>query len=83
MKSDAIAPEDSRRFESTELEDRAKALVSLAQARIARRILEAVCGTAHWLSATSGNFILWLCVYIPGEAILKGEYIVPPVVEVS
>jgi hypothetical protein len=38
---------------------------------------------SNWLPAPSGNFILWLRVYIPGEAILKGEYIVPPVVEVS
>ena len=37
----------------------------------------------NWLPAPAGNFILWLRVYIPGEAILKGEYIVPPVVEVS
>jgi hypothetical protein len=38
---------------------------------------------SNWLPAPSGNFILWLRVYIPGEAVLKGEYIVPPVVEVS
>jgi hypothetical protein len=38
---------------------------------------------SNWLPAPSGNFILWLRVYIPGEAILKGEYIVPPVIEVS
>lgn len=38
---------------------------------------------SNWLPAPSGNFILWLRVYIPGEAILKGEYIVPPLVEVS
>jgi hypothetical protein len=38
---------------------------------------------SNWLPAPSGNFILWLRVYIPGEAILKGEYIVPPVVKVS
>jgi hypothetical protein len=37
----------------------------------------------NWLPAPAGNFILWLRVYIPGEAILKGEYIVPPVVEAS
>ena len=37
----------------------------------------------NWLPAPSGNFILWLRVYIPGEAILKGEYIVPAVVEGS
>jgi hypothetical protein len=38
---------------------------------------------SNWLPAPSGNFILWLRVYIPGEAVLKGEYIVPPVLEVS
>ena len=37
----------------------------------------------NWLPAPLGNFILWLRVYIPGEAILKGEYIVPAVVEGS
>ena len=36
---------------------------------------------ANWLPAPSGNFILWLRVYIPGEAILQGKYTVPPVVE--
>jgi hypothetical protein len=36
---------------------------------------------SNWLPAPSGNFILWLRVYIPGEAILQGKYIVPPVVE--
>ena len=38
---------------------------------------------SNWLPAPSGNFILWLRVYIPGEAILRGEYTVPPVVEVK
>jgi len=38
---------------------------------------------SNWLPAPAGNFTLWLRVYIPGEAVLKGEYIVPPVVEVS
>lgn len=38
---------------------------------------------SNWLPAPSDNFILWLRVYIPGEAILRGEYIVPPVVAVS
>jgi len=37
---------------------------------------------SNWLPAPAGNFILWLRVYIPGEAILRGEYRVPPVVEV-
>jgi hypothetical protein len=38
---------------------------------------------SNWLPAPSGNFILWLRVYIPGAAILNGEYMVPPIVEVS
>jgi hypothetical protein len=38
---------------------------------------------SNWLPAPSGNFILWLRVYIPGEAILHGKYTVPPVVEVK
>jgi hypothetical protein len=37
---------------------------------------------ANWLPAPAGQFILWLRVYIPGEAILNGQYIVPAVVEV-
>jgi hypothetical protein len=37
----------------------------------------------NWLPAPSDRFLLWLRVYIPGEAILKGEYIVPPVVKVN
>jgi hypothetical protein len=36
---------------------------------------------SNWLPAPSGNFILWLRVYVPGAAILNGEYRVPPVVE--
>jgi hypothetical protein len=36
---------------------------------------------SNWLPAPSGNFILWLRVYIPGTAILDGKYDVPPVVE--
>jgi hypothetical protein len=38
---------------------------------------------SNWLPAPSGNFILWLRVYIPGAAILDGKYMVPPVVEVK
>jgi|SRR5664280_578597 hypothetical protein len=38
---------------------------------------------SNWLPAPAGKFILWLRVYIPGEAILHGEYTVPPVVEVA
>jgi hypothetical protein len=37
---------------------------------------------SNWLPASSDNFILWLRVYIPGEAILHGEYKVPPVAKV-
>ncbi len=38
---------------------------------------------SNWLPAPTGNFILWLRVYIPGEAILDGKYTVPPVLEVN
>ena len=37
---------------------------------------------SNWLPASSGKFILWLRVYIPGQAILHGEYTVPPVAKV-
>jgi len=36
---------------------------------------------SNWLPAPTGNFILWLRVYLPGAAILNGQYQVPPVVE--
>ncbi|MEJ2710354.1 MAG: DUF1214 domain-containing protein [Anaerolineales bacterium] len=38
---------------------------------------------SNWLPAPTGKFILWLRVYMPGTAILDGEYEVPPVVEVE
>jgi len=38
---------------------------------------------SNWLPAPTGKFILWLRVYMPGTAILDGEYEVPPVVEVK
>ncbi len=38
---------------------------------------------SNWLPAPMGPFILWLRVYIPGEAILDGRYTVPPVVKVK
>jgi hypothetical protein len=38
---------------------------------------------SNWLPAPADRFILWLRVYIPGAAILNGEYTVPPIVEVS
>jgi hypothetical protein len=34
---------------------------------------------SNWLPAPTGRFILWLRVYIPGQAILDGNYRVPPV----
>jgi hypothetical protein len=36
---------------------------------------------SNWLPAPSGNFILWLRAYLPGQTILDGEYKVPSVVE--
>lgn len=36
---------------------------------------------SNWLPSPSGNFILWLRAYLPGQTILNGEYKVPPVVE--
>ena len=38
---------------------------------------------SNWLPAPTGNFILWLRVYLPGKAILDGKYKVPPVVEMK
>ena len=38
---------------------------------------------SNWLPAPAGHFILWLRVYMPGQAILDGQYQVPPVVEVK
>jgi hypothetical protein len=38
---------------------------------------------ANWLPAPTGQFILWLRAYLPGAAILNGEYQVPPVVAVN
>ncbi len=36
---------------------------------------------SNWLPAPAGKFILWLRAYLPGAAILDGEYKVPPIVE--
>src|ERR1700730_3354413 len=36
---------------------------------------------SNWLPAPAGRFMLWLRVYLPGAAILHGDYTVPPVVE--
>ena len=38
---------------------------------------------SNWLPAPTGDFILWLRVYLPGQAVLDGEYQMPPVVQVS
>jgi hypothetical protein len=38
---------------------------------------------SNWLPAPAGNFILWMRVYMPGQAILDGKYKVPPVVNVK
>src|SRR5215831_15872953 len=37
---------------------------------------------SNWLPAPTSNFILWLRVYLPGQAVLDGEYKMPPVVQV-
>ena len=37
---------------------------------------------SNWLPAPAGNFVLWLRAYLPGTAILSGEYTIPPVVGV-
>jgi hypothetical protein len=36
---------------------------------------------SNWLPAPTGSFILWFRVYIPGAAILNGEYELPAVVK--
>jgi hypothetical protein len=36
---------------------------------------------SNWLPAPTGEFIVWLRVYLPGATILDGKYKVPPVVE--
>jgi hypothetical protein len=38
---------------------------------------------SNWLPAPTGKFILWLRVYVPGQAILDGTYNVPPVVKIT
>jgi hypothetical protein len=38
---------------------------------------------SNWLPAPRGTFILWLRVYVPGQAILDGEYKVPPIIKVK
>ena len=38
---------------------------------------------SNWLPAPAGHFRLWLRAYLPGQAILNGEYTVPPVVGIQ
>ncbi len=38
---------------------------------------------SNWLPAPSGNFILWLRVYLPGEEVIEGKYNIPEVKEVE
>jgi len=38
---------------------------------------------SNWLPAPTGNFILWLRVYLPGQTVLNGEYKMPPIVQAS
>jgi hypothetical protein len=38
---------------------------------------------SNWLPAPSGQFVLWLRVYMPGKAILDRKYKVPPVAKVK
>lgn len=38
---------------------------------------------SNWLPAPTGNFILWLRVYLPGQTVIDGEYKAPPVVQAS
>lgn len=38
---------------------------------------------SNWLPAPTGAFKLWLRVFAPGNAILNGSYVVPPVTEVN
>jgi hypothetical protein len=38
---------------------------------------------SNWLPAPTGAFILWVRFYLPGQAILDGEYKMPPVVKAS
>jgi hypothetical protein len=38
---------------------------------------------SNWLPAPSGNFILWMRVYMPSATILNGEYKIPPIVKMK
>ena len=48
---DKIASEYDRRYDNLPLQDRGKALLALAGRLRPRRVLEAGCGTGHWLAA--------------------------------
>jgi hypothetical protein len=60
-------------------------LVPNADGSVDIYIQNAVAGghESNWLPAPTGKFILWLRVYLPGRAVLDGEYQMPPVVQVS
>jgi hypothetical protein len=36
---------------------------------------------SNWLPAPTGNFIVWLRVYLPGQSVVEGSYRAPPIVE--
>jgi len=38
---------------------------------------------SNWLPAPTGNFLLWLRIYLPGPSVINGTYRPPPVTEVS
>jgi hypothetical protein len=38
---------------------------------------------SNWLPAPTGDFLMFLRIYLPGSAVLNGSYRPPPVVEVS
>lgn len=38
---------------------------------------------SNWLPAPTGDFLLFLRVYLPGQAVLNGTYRPPPVIEVN
>ena len=37
----------------------------------------------NWLPAPTGDFLLFLRIYLPGQAVLNGTYKPPPLVKVS
>jgi hypothetical protein len=38
---------------------------------------------SNWLPSPTGDFLLFLRIYLPGPSVINGSYKVPPVVEVS